>query len=34
LLAMRFDDVSERDGDRLRQRVFEALRAERAHAGG
>jgi c-di-GMP-binding flagellar brake protein YcgR len=34
LLAMRFDDVSERDGDRLRQRVFEALRAERAHAAG
>ena len=33
LLAMRFDDVSERDGDRLRQRVFEALRAERALAG-
>jgi hypothetical protein len=32
LLAMRFDDVSERDGDRLRQRVFEALRAERALA--
>ena len=32
LLAMRFDDVSERDADRLRQRVFEALRAERALA--
>jgi hypothetical protein len=34
LLAMRFDDVHERDGDRMRQRVFAALRAERAHAGG
>jgi len=32
LLAMRFDDVSERDGDLLRKRVFEALRAERAAA--
>jgi c-di-GMP-binding flagellar brake protein YcgR len=30
LLAVSFDDVSERDGDKLRQRVFEALRAERA----
>ena len=33
LLAMRFDDVPERDGDRLRQVVFAALRAERALAG-
>ena len=32
LLTMRFDDVPERDADRLRQRVFEALRAERALA--
>jgi len=32
LLAMRFDGVSERDGDLLRRRVFEALRAERAAA--
>ena len=32
LLALRFEDVPERDADRLRQRVFEALRAERAHA--
>jgi c-di-GMP-binding flagellar brake protein YcgR len=32
LIAMRFDDVSERDGDRLRQLVFAALRAERALA--
>jgi c-di-GMP-binding flagellar brake protein YcgR len=30
LIAMRFDDVSERDGDALRQAVFKALRAERA----
>jgi c-di-GMP-binding flagellar brake protein YcgR len=34
LLAMRFDNVPERDADRLRQRVFEALRAERALARG
>ncbi|NYJ06611.1 PilZ domain-containing protein [Petropleomorpha daqingensis] len=34
LLAMRFDDVRELDADRLRQRVFEALRAERALARG
>lgn len=32
LLALGFEDVGERDGDRLRQRVFEALRAERALA--
>lgn len=32
LLAVSFEDVDERDGDRLRQRVFEALRAERALA--
>jgi c-di-GMP-binding flagellar brake protein YcgR len=30
MIAMRFDDVSERDGDALRQAVFKALRAERA----
>jgi len=34
LLAMRFDDVSERDADRLREVVFAALRAERALARG
>jgi c-di-GMP-binding flagellar brake protein YcgR len=32
LIAMRFDDVPERDADLLRRRVFDALRAERAHA--
>jgi PilZ domain len=32
LLAMRFDDVSEGDGDLLRRRVFQALREERAAA--
>jgi c-di-GMP-binding flagellar brake protein YcgR len=32
LLAVSFEDVPERDGDKLRQRVFEALRAERAAA--
>jgi len=32
LLAMRFDDVSERDADLLRRRVFRALREERAAA--
>jgi hypothetical protein len=30
LLSMRFDGVPERDGDRLRKRVFQALREERA----
>jgi hypothetical protein len=30
LIAMRFDNVSERDGDALRAKVFAALRAERA----
>jgi c-di-GMP-binding flagellar brake protein YcgR len=34
LVAMRFDDVSDRDADRIRQRVFQALRDERAHARG
>lgn len=34
LLAMRFDGVSERDADTLRQRVFKALRDERALARG
>ncbi|MGY1602396.1 PilZ domain-containing protein [Geodermatophilus sp. SYSU D00815] len=32
LLAVRFEDVPERDGDLLRRKVFEALRAERAAA--
>jgi hypothetical protein len=32
LLSMRFLDVSERDGDALRRRVFQALREERALA--
>ncbi|RBY75355.1 hypothetical protein DQ239_16885 [Blastococcus sp. TF02-09] len=32
LLSMRFLDVSERDGDQLRKRVFQALREERAAA--
>jgi hypothetical protein len=30
LLSMRFDGVPEREGDRLRRRVFQALREERA----
>jgi hypothetical protein len=33
LLSMKFLDVSERDGDVLRRRVFQALREERAAAG-
>jgi hypothetical protein len=32
LLSMKFLDVSERDGDQLRKRVFQALREERAAA--
>jgi|1185.fasta_scaffold26989_2 hypothetical protein len=32
LMAMRFDDVYEKDADTLRKRVFEALREERAAA--
>lgn len=32
LLAMRFDDVPDRDADLLRRRVFKALREERAAA--
>jgi hypothetical protein len=32
LMAMRFDDVHEKDADLLRKRVFEALRDERAAA--
>ena len=32
LLSMRFLDVAARDGDRLRKRVFQALREERAAA--
>jgi len=32
MLAVRFDDVPERDADRLRRQVFEGLRAERARA--
>ncbi|WP_448625125.1 PilZ domain-containing protein [Geodermatophilus sp. URMC 64] len=32
LMAVQFQDVAERDGDVLRKRVFEALRAERALA--
>jgi PilZ domain len=30
LMSLRFPDVEERDGDRLRRRVFQALREERA----
>jgi c-di-GMP-binding flagellar brake protein YcgR len=30
VLSMRFDNVPEKDGDRLRRRVFQALREERA----
>ncbi|MGY1807694.1 PilZ domain-containing protein [Blastococcus sp. SYSU D00669] len=32
LVALRFEDVPENDGDQLRRKVFEALRAERAAA--
>ena len=32
LLSVKFLDVSERDGDQLRKRVFQALREERAAA--
>jgi len=32
VLAVHFDDVPERDADRLRRRVFEELRAERSRA--
>jgi c-di-GMP-binding flagellar brake protein YcgR len=32
LMAMRFDDVHEKDADLLRKRVFAALREERAAA--
>ena len=32
VLAMRFDDLPERDGDLIRMRVFQALREERAAA--
>ena len=32
VLSMRFDGVTEKDGDRLRRRVFQALREERARA--
>ena len=30
VLSMRFDGVEEKDADRLRRRVFQALREERA----
>jgi hypothetical protein len=33
MLSMRFDGVPEKDGDRLRRRVFQALREERARLG-
>jgi c-di-GMP-binding flagellar brake protein YcgR len=32
VLSMRFDGIHEKDGDRLRRRVFQALREERARA--
>jgi hypothetical protein len=32
LMSIRFIDIEERDGDRLRRRVFQALREERARA--
>jgi hypothetical protein len=32
VLSLRFDDVPEKDGDRLRRRVFQALREERARS--
>jgi hypothetical protein len=32
LMSIRFRDLQERDGDRLRRRVFQALREERARA--
>jgi hypothetical protein len=34
LLAMKFHDVSEKAGDLLRRRVFQALRDERAASAG
>jgi c-di-GMP-binding flagellar brake protein YcgR len=32
LMSLRFLDLEERDGDKLRRRVFQALREERARA--
>jgi c-di-GMP-binding flagellar brake protein YcgR len=31
-MSLRFLDLEERDGDKLRRRVFQALREERARA--
>jgi c-di-GMP-binding flagellar brake protein YcgR len=34
VLSIRFDGLPERDEDRLRRRVFQALREERARTAG
>jgi c-di-GMP-binding flagellar brake protein YcgR len=32
MLSIRFDDIQEKDQDRVRRRVFQALREERARS--